>query len=182
MSASILARAKAREPFFREMLAGFEQDGWLSGADVSLQPEAPRILSESYFLISDAYKGYRLFDGHRTDRAKIAALKTATILAVAPFVPLDMLNTADERTPLANAIFAAACAISVLQVDKFMRLSVDARRRFLFSINQYSRYQCLDGYLSDPFAPEDERLKLVKMSRTDLFKVETLTSLYESWR
>jgi hypothetical protein len=182
LSASVLARAKAREPFFREMLASFEREGWLSGADVSLQPEAARVLAEAYFLISDAYKDYRLFDGHRTDRAKIAALKTAAVLAVAPFAPLDMLNTADPRTPLANAIFGVACATSVLQVDKFMRLSVDARRRFLFSINQYSRYQCLDSYLSDPFAPEDERLKLVELSRTDLFKVEMLTSLYESWR
>lgn len=75
-------------------------------------------ISEGYFLLNNAYKGWRIPDGHRTELPKIAALQCVTISRYQPFFPL--VHPVDELDLVAakpNEVFAALYALGILEIN-----------------------------------------------------------------
>jgi hypothetical protein len=76
------------------------------------------LISEGYFLLNKAYKGWRIHNGHYTERPKIAAIQTVVISRLQPFfpkkLPVDQTNVAVIKC---NEILGFTYALGILERD-----------------------------------------------------------------
>jgi hypothetical protein len=92
------------------------------------------LISEGYFLLNQAYKGWRLPDGHFTKHPKIAALQCVVISRLQPFFPLQFpVDQMEVGAIKCNEIFACSYALGILERD--LRPDTPEKIDFGFSIS-----------------------------------------------
>ncbi len=114
----------------------------------------PEILAHVYFCLTDAYKQKHLHIGHRTDLAKRAAIKAATIAYVAPLRPPPGVNIPPQDDSFegslyryANPMLAMRAASSVV-AHPFHKRPFDDRRR-VFNALAGLKFASVDPILAE---------------------------------
>ncbi|MEL6922290.1 MAG: hypothetical protein AAFO77_14980 [Pseudomonadota bacterium] len=79
-----------------------------------VEPAAPNILSQAYFLINDAYKSRRMPSHSLTNTHKRAGLSASAVMTIRPFIPLNPDEMSTEAGLFANTTLAMLLAISWL--------------------------------------------------------------------
>lgn len=140
-------RIVERVSFFRTIAEALVNDGVLPAERLILRAGRLDMMTRSYFLLSEAYKAWRMPPEHFTQEPKIAALQSMAIMTFTPFAPIEQTNaqTTEEARP--NEIYCLACAAAVLGCD------IDARRPDfylrLLDVLSASRCQTLEPYVVD---------------------------------
>lgn len=109
-------------------------------------PNAGLLLTNAYFLISDAYKLRRGMQESRTHIYKVAAFTAAAIMAVRPIRVSDTSNVVHIAVAQANQQCAMRAAQALLGLD-LERLDPDFLRRMYSSVFSLVDMPCLTTYL-----------------------------------
>ena len=113
---------------------------------VTAHPAAGVVISNCYFLLSDAYKRRRGMEGSRTHKYKVAALTAATIMAVRPIRVTDAI-VVSAQVAFANQQCCLRAAEALLGLD-LERVDADFVRRLYTSVLDRIELPCLGSYLA----------------------------------
>lgn len=108
-------RISERVQLLRDVGHGLQADGIIPAKTVVFREARLLPMVRGYFLLNEAYKGWRIEDGHNTEKPKIAALQAVVIARFQPFLPI---NPSDARTvseARCNEVFALAYAGAILE-------------------------------------------------------------------
>lgn len=138
-----------------ELLKSFAQDLLNSGAlpadKLVLRENRFQLLAEGYFLLNKSYKTWRIHNGHRTERPKIAALQACVISRLQPFLPKQHpIDQTDVALIKCNEIFAFAYGIGILE-QKFEPNTPEKIDLFLrvLDIISASSAETIEAYIID---------------------------------
>lgn len=99
-----------------DLARGLLKAGVIPEGAVELAEHRFPLISEGYFLLNRAYKGWRMPDGHFTERPKIAALQAVVISRLQPFfpkkLPVDQTNVGIIKC---NEILGFTYALGILE-------------------------------------------------------------------
>ncbi len=118
----------------------------LSPGAVAGHPAAGFLVSNCYFLVSDAYKRRRGMEDTRTRQYKVAALTAATIMALRPIRVSDAV-VVSVQVAFANQQCSMRAAQALLGLD-LERLDGDFLRRLYASVLDRIELPCLAKYLA----------------------------------
>lgn len=152
----------ARIEFLREVAEALLQDGVLPERDVVLRAGRIPLLARGYFILNEAYKGWRIESDHNTELPKVAALQTMAIMAFQPFRPVDPSNVTSVAQARCNEIYALAAAEAAMgtvkniskkdfvlrTLDTISSAGADTLEPYIVDIN-YSVDRPLEHYVRD---------------------------------
>jgi hypothetical protein len=160
-SGTTAERVSQRAQLLLEHAKDMVSAGTLPADLVDMREYRFKNISEGYFLLNEAYKSWRISDGHNTERPKIAALQCVAIARYQPFFPLvHPVNEADPAAAKPNEMFALSYALGILEID-FVPNS-PARRDFwlrLLDVISSASAQTLEGYSNDQTHQIDQPLE-----------------------
>ncbi|MFT3673611.1 hypothetical protein [Aestuariivirga sp.] len=170
---------RARENLLREIADELISTGVISDKGVIFRSNLLKSVAESYFLLNDAYKRWRIVDGHRTHPAKAAALTCLVIARLQPFLPRDPNNARTLQQARANEIYALACAGVFLGTDlKGHRIDV-----YLRLTDVLAAYSCetIEPYIVDRSVDNNRELSTyeLKILEQDKLPINTLITIFE---
>jgi len=110
-------------------------------------PSAGVLLTNSYFLVSDAYKRRRGMQDSRTHKYKVAAFTVATIMAIRPVRVVETAHVVSTRVAFGNQQCAMRAAQALLGLD-LERIEEDFIRRLYDSVFDRIQLPCLAPYLA----------------------------------
>ncbi len=113
---------------------------------VTAHPAAGFLVSNCYFLVSDAYKRRRGMEDSRTHKYKVAALTAATIMALRP-IRVSGAVVVSTQVAFANQQCSMRAAQALLGLD-LERLDGDFLRRLYASVLDRVELPCLRAYLA----------------------------------
>jgi hypothetical protein len=177
-----LARESERAGYYTQIAHDLQTLGVLPPERIYLRPERVKVAVRAYFILNEAYHKWRIEDGHNTLAPKIAALQCMCFVEIEPFGLLEPNNAQTIGEARANAIYALACACSILGVkandvqgqnkDQWLRIldvlrmcRCDTIQMFIEDINM-SIQKTFDEY----------DLKIVE---SDKFNINTLITIFE---
>jgi hypothetical protein len=110
-------------------------------------PTAGVLLTNCYFLVSDAYKRRRGMQDSRTHKSKVAALTVATIMAIRPIRVAEAAHVVSTRVAFSNQQCAMRAAQALLGLD-LERMDEDFIRRLYDAVFDHIELPCLTPYLA----------------------------------
>ncbi len=113
---------------------------------VTAHPAAGFLVSNCYFLLSDAYKRRRGMEDSRTHKYKVAALTVATIMALRPIRISDTV-VVSTQVAFANQQCGMRAAEALLGLD-LEKLDGDFCRRLYDSVLDRIELPCLATYVA----------------------------------
>lgn len=114
-------------------------------ADSSFDRDDAEYLAGLYFLLSDAYKRYRMKENHFTNGDKKAGITLAAVIALRPIQFYKPV--ADEVRFYANQVFGIACATAIL--DQPFSLMPDVDKRLFYNWLDSLRFPCTVPFIVD---------------------------------
>jgi hypothetical protein len=105
-----------RANLLRSLAADLLASGELPRDLLDYRPNKFQQIMEGYFLLNQAYKDWRLPDGHFTERPKIAALQCVTVSRFQALFPLqDPVDESDVAVIKCNEILAFTFGMGILE-------------------------------------------------------------------
>jgi hypothetical protein len=123
-------RAQERAAFLVEIARDLQSSGVLPKDRIALIESRIAAAVYAYFALNDAYKKWRIEDGHNTQPPKIAALQSLCIIRFSPFKvvhPEDARTVAEAR---ANEIYCVAIMAAILGFD-LLELSEERKNQYI---------------------------------------------------
>jgi hypothetical protein len=108
------------------------------------------LLAKGYFLLTKAYKDWRLPHGHFTEKPKIAALQAICISQFQPFFPVNPTEAQTISEARCNEIFACAYALGI--IERKFEIDTPERRDFwlrLLDILSGATIETLEPFIAD---------------------------------
>jgi hypothetical protein len=143
----IAARANLLRSFAADLLVS----GTLPRDLLDYRPNKFQQIMEGYFLLNNAYKDWRLPDGHFTEKPKIAALQCVTISQFQPLFPLQHpVDDSNVSLIKCNEILAFGYAMGIL--EKSFTPDTDEKKDFylrILDVITSTRAQTIEAYRVD---------------------------------
>lgn len=155
-------RISDRTEFIEQIADELFGSGIFDENRIFLRRNRLRLCAEAYFLLNEAYKKWRIIDGHNTELPKVAAMMCMVIVRIQPLRPIDLNNAVSRVEVQCNEIFALAVACASLGID------VDARREnFNFRLLDHlatSGSETIEPYIVDKNLSNNRALDTYKLN------------------
>ncbi len=175
-------RIAERVDLLADIGRALQTDGILPAKTIIFRENRLRPMVRGYFLFNEAYKNWRIEDGHNTEKPKIAALQAVVIARFQPFLPIDPSNAETLAEARCNEIFALAYAGSILErtFDPNTREKRDFWLRLL-DIIAGSSAQTLEPYYQDVAMQIERPLEdyTVAILPQDRVAINSIISIFE---
>ena len=182
MSGTIVdsARLSERADFLLKIAADLQSSGILPSSKIILSQPRLVLAAKAYFLLNDAFKRWRIHEGHFTETPKIAALQAFTLMKFLPFIPIYPDNATELGEGRPNEIFSVYFASAILGVEINTVVKKDFLYRLLDILSVCSS-ETLEPVIVDINfkifkKPGDYKLKI---HREDEFPINCLISIFE---
>jgi hypothetical protein len=175
-------RISERVQLLRDIGKGLQADGVIPVDTVVFREARLLPMVRGYFLLNEAYKGWRIENGHNTEKPKIAALQAVVIARFQPFLPINPSDARTTSEARCNEIFALAYAGAILErpfvpnspekLDFWMRL---------LEIISGSSAETLEPFYHDVAMQIDRPLNsyTIAILKKDKLAINSLISIFE---
>jgi hypothetical protein len=135
MSDEFRSKSRQRGVLFAHIANRIRQEFPLLDIETEFRSDSPTLIGWAYFLLSDAYKPWRVQAGNLTDDYKKAALSALAVMTIRPFSPIEPERVERFEVLFANPILAMAAANSWLsERNLFAHFGPDYLKRFYSSL------------------------------------------------
>ena len=167
-----------RAEFFRDVADALFEDGVFDDRVVLRGARIP-VAVQGYFLLNDAYKDWRIEDGHRTEDPKIAALQCVAIATFQPLRPIDPTDARTTAEARCNELFALAVAAATLGID--IDASPENFHLRLLDVLSACRSETLEAYRVDRAAEIIRPLDKYRLTihDSDKLAINALITIFE---
>jgi hypothetical protein len=171
----ILTRAE----YLREVADSLIEGGIISDKEILFRTNRIKLLTEAYFVLNEAYKKWRISDGHHTQPPKIAALTCIVIQELQPFLPKHPDDAKTFQQARCNEIFALACASAIMGVP-IHKKKMDIYLRLLDVLAKCS-CETIQPYIVDRSAQNQKALSTYNFDiiEKDKFAMDSLITIFE---
>jgi hypothetical protein len=169
MGENFSARARKRAVLFAHIAGEMQKAFPVLTQEAEFRADAPMLLGQAYFLLSDPYKSKRIPESSLTDDYKKAALSALAVMSIRPFSPLEEGNVQRFEILLANPMMALWVANSWLaDRDLLSHFGFDYLKRF-YSTLLNVRIPSLSPFIEAVNAGDDHsEITSIILSRDDL--------------
>ena len=168
-----------RAEYLRGIGHSLIDDGVLSDKSLIFRTNRVTILTDAYFLLNEAYKGWRISKGHHTQPPKIAALTCMAIATLQPFLPKNPETAKTFQQARGNEIYALACASAIMGIT----LHSGKRDIYLRLLDVLSQCNChtVEPLIVDRATENNRELSTykLKMLDKDKFQIDCLITIFE---
>jgi hypothetical protein len=175
-------RVSERVQLLSDIGRALQADGIIPTSTIVFRENRLLPMVRGYFLLNEAYKNWRIEDGHNTEKPKIAALQAVVIARFQPFLPSEPSNAKTLAEARCNELFALAYASAIL--ERTFVPDTPEKRDFwlrLLDIIAGSSAQTLEPYYQDVAMQIDRPLEdyTIAILTQDRVAINSLISIFE---